>query len=99
MKKKDIEQIVEIELIKLKNRLEKLGYGIALTKSAKTFIIEKGFDKKYGARPLNRAIQKYIEDLLAEKVVNNSLDQGANITLDHKKGQDELHIKPNLKVN
>ena len=53
-----------------------------MTKTAKNFICEKGFDKKYGARPLNRAIQKYIEDLLAENVVNNKIDEGAKITID-----------------
>ena len=92
LEKEDIEQIVDIELIKLTKRVEKLGYGIALTKAAKAFISDKGFDKKYGARPLNRAIQKYIENLLAENVVNNNIEEGTDITLDHKKGDEELHI-------
>ena len=98
LEKEDIEQIVDIELIKLTKRVEKLGYGIALTKAAKAFISDKGFDKKYGARPLNRAIQKYIENLLAENVVNNNIEEGTDITLDHKKGDEELHIKSAAEV-
>ena len=99
LEKQDIEKIIEIELIKLTDRIAKLGYGIALTKTAKTFLIDKGFDKKYGARPLNRAIQKYIEDLLAENVLNNNIKVGSNIILDHKKNEEKLHIKSNTRVN
>ena len=98
LEKEDIEQIVDIELIKLTKRVENLGYGISLTKAAKAFLSYKGFDKKYGARPLNRAIQKFIEDLLAENVVNNNIEEGTHITLDHKKGEKELHIKPTTEV-
>ena len=87
LEKEDIDQIVDIELIKLTKRVENLGYGISLTIAAKAFLSDKGFDKKYGARPLNRAIQKYIEDLLAENVVNNNIEDGTHITLDHKKGR------------
>ncbi len=93
LEKKDIDKIVEIELVKLIKRVENLGFNITCTKAAKSFISEKGYDKKYGARPLNRAIQKYIEDLLAESVVNNKIEDGAKITIDHIKGKEELHIK------
>jgi ATP-dependent Clp protease ATP-binding subunit ClpC len=99
LEKEDIVKIVDIELVKLTKRVENLGYSISLTKAAKTFLSDKGFDKKYGARPLNRAIQKYIEDLLAENVVNNNIEEGTHITLDHKKGDEELHIKPATEVN
>ena len=93
LEKKDIDKIVDIELHKLSTRVEKIGYTISLTNAAKSFICDKGFDKKYGARPLNRAIQKYIEDLLAENVVNNKIQEGAVITIDYKKNAKELHIK------
>ena len=53
----------------------------------------KGFDKKNGARPLKRAIQKYIEDLLAEEIVNNNIKEGDNLEICHKKGEDILHVK------
>ena len=98
LEKKDIEKIVDIELDKLTKRVENLGYKITLTKSAKTFLTDKGYDKKYGARPLNRAIQKYIEDLLAENVVNNNIAEGFNVIIDHKNGHDELYIKPVTEV-
>ena len=98
LEKEDIVKIVDIELVKLTKRVENLGYGISLTKASKAFLSEKGFDKKYGARPLNRAIQKYIEDLLAENVVNNNIEEGTHITLDHKKGDEKLHIKTTIEI-
>jgi ATP-dependent Clp protease ATP-binding subunit ClpC len=98
LEKEDIVKIVDIELVKLTKRVENLGYGISLTKASKAFLSEKGFDKKYGARPLNRAIQKYIEDLLAENVVNNNIEEGTHITLDHKKGDEKLHIKTTTEI-
>ena len=93
LEKADIDKIVEIELKKLIDRVEKLGYKVTLSKEAKAFISEKGFDKKYGARPLNRAIQKYIEDLLAEQVVNNQIEEGDVVELDYKNGEEALHFK------
>jgi len=91
--KEDIDKIVEIELAKLTKRVEKLGFKITLTKAAKVFIGDKGYDKKYGARPLNRAIQKYIEDLLAESVVNNKIEDDDEIIIDHSKGKEKLQIQ------
>ena len=90
--KKAISKIVEIELKKLMTRVEKLGYSISLTKSAKSFIVEKGYDTKYGARPLKRALQKYVEDLIAEQIVSNSINDGDSITIDHLSDDKELTI-------
>ena len=67
LEKEDIHKIIDIELEKLLIRIKDLGYDLQLTDTAKDFIAEKGFDKQYGARPLKRAIQKYVEDALAEK--------------------------------
>ena len=97
LEKENIGEIVEIELEKLFNRVTKLGYNLALTKEAKAFICDKGFDKKYGARPLNRAIQKYIEDLLAEQVVSNKIKEGDAILLDYVKDAETLSITLNTK--
>ena len=88
--KKDIIKIVEIELRKLKERVIKLGYSIEISKKTKEFICEKGFDKKYGARPLSRAIQKYIEDLIAEEIVNNKINEGDSIFIDANKNSESL---------
>ena len=93
LEKNDIYQIVEIELKALISRIERLGYKVTLTTDAKSFICEKGFDKKNGARPLKRAIQKYIEDLLAEEIVNNKIKEGDNLEICHKKGEDMLYVK------
>ena len=93
LEKEDIMKIVDIELQQLQERLEKLGYSLKLTKKAKEFIGEKGFDKKYGARPLSRAIQKYLEDLIAEEIVSNRLNEGDAIEIDHIKDEAQLSLK------
>jgi len=93
LEKEDIKKIIEIELKKLYLRIEDLGYSITLSDKAKDFIAEKGFDKEFGARPLNRAIQKYIEDALAEEIISNKLQEGDNIMMDYKDGETELTIK------
>ncbi|ALR32088.1 MULTISPECIES: ATP-dependent Clp protease ATP-binding subunit [Chryseobacterium] len=86
----DIKKIIDLELNKLYSRLEKLGYKVELTEEAKDFISEKGWDKDFGARPLKRAIQKYIEDLLAEMLVNKQLNEGETIVLDVNEAKDGL---------
>ncbi len=84
LEKEDIHLIIDIELKKLYKRIEGLGYTLKLSKKAKDFIAEKGFDKQFGARPLKRAIQKYIEDALAEQIVTAQLASGDTISLDYK---------------
>ena len=91
----DIRKIVEIELKDLIFRIEKLGYQITIKESAKYFISEKGFDSKYGARPLNRAIQKHVEDLIAEHVVNNSIKEGDHIAVNTNQAKDALVLEIN----
>ena len=75
---------------KLYKRLEKLNYHVELSQDAKDFIAEKGWDKDFGARPLKRAIQKYIEDLLAEMLVNKQLSEGETIMLKVNEAKDGL---------
>jgi ATP-dependent Clp protease ATP-binding subunit ClpC len=98
LEQKDIRKIVDIELIKLIQRIDQLGYKIVVSDPAKDFIAEKGYDSKYGARPLNRAIQKYVEDLLAEHVVNNAIKEGDKILVDQNKEGDNLQLKINQEV-
>ncbi len=93
LEREDIHSIIDIELEKLLSRISKLGYKLTLSNKAKDFIVDKGFDKKYGARPLKRAIQKYIEDVLAEEIVNSNLDENDEIYMDLDKKTNELHIK------
>ena len=70
-----------------------MGYNLTLSDEAKDYIVEKGFDKEYGARPLKRAIQKYIEDTLAEEIVNSQLEEGDAIFMDFDKENDKLVLK------
>ena len=74
----------------MEKRLLKLNYNIILTNEAKDFIAEKGWDKDFGARPLKRAIQKYIEDLIAEMLVMKELNEGDTITLTINEQNDGL---------
>ena len=90
--KDDIKKIINIELKKLKNRLKDLGYEINITSKATNFLCEKGFDKKYGARPLKRAIQNYVEDLIAEEIVKSNIKEGSKIKIDCNKSSSELII-------
>ena len=92
LSKEDISKIVDIELAKLITRIKKLGYSINLTSNAKDFIVEKGYDVKFGARPLKRALQKYVEDLIAEQIVNNLISEGDSLKIDHNKKQEILTI-------
>ncbi len=88
-----IHKVIDIELAKLYGRISALGYKIKMTDQAKDVIAERGFDEKFGARPLKRAIQKYIEDPLAEEIINANLEEGDTITIGYKKEKDEVQIK------
>jgi ATP-dependent Clp protease ATP-binding subunit ClpC len=93
LEKADIDKIIDIELSKLLERISELGYTLKLSKKAKSFIAEKGFDKQYGARPLKRAIQKYVEDALAEEIIKSNVNEGDIINLDIGKDDAKLEIK------
>lgn len=96
--KEDIRRIIDLELKKLYGRIEKLGYKIELTEEAKDFITEKGWDKDFGARPLKRAVQKYIEDLVAELLVNKQISEGDQILLDVNETKDALQKAVSIEV-
>jgi len=93
LEREDIHKIIDIELNKLFNRIKDIGYNLNLSDTAKDYIADKGFDKQYGARPLKRAIQKHIEDALAEEIVNSKLDEGDTIYMDLDKKKEELTIE------
>ena len=93
LKREDIHRIIDIELEKLLLRIGNLGYHVSCTDVAKDFIVDKGYDEKFGARPLKRAIQKYIEDPVAEEIINTHLLSGDTILLDLEEGKDELSLK------
>jgi ATP-dependent Clp protease ATP-binding subunit ClpC len=90
--KEEIFKIIDIELKSLFNRIQGLGYTIQLTDSAKEFIAEKGYDSNFGARPLKRAIQKYLEDPIAEEILKGELHEGDKITIDFDKTTQEIRV-------
>lgn len=89
----DIHQIIEIELAGLFARVESLGYQLKLTDEAKRFIASKGFDIQYGARPLKRAIQKYLEDEMAEVIIQASVSEGDEIMVDFDEKTEKITTK------
>ena len=92
LSKEDIFKIIDISLGKLFHRITDLGYKIDLTEKAKEFLANKGYDQQYGARPLNRAIQKYLEDAIAEEILKGDLSEGDVITADYVEEATELTI-------
>jgi ATP-dependent Clp protease ATP-binding subunit ClpC len=70
-----------------------MGYDFSMTEKAKDYIAEKGYDKQYGARPLNRAIQKYVEDTLAEEILEDKVNEGDTVLMDYDEKKDKLFFK------
>ncbi|MCR9153859.1 MAG: ATP-dependent Clp protease ATP-binding subunit [Bacteroidetes bacterium] len=97
--KDNIVKIIDIELKKLYVRINELGYQVEMSEDAKLHIADKGFDEKYGARPLNRAIQKYVEDPLAEQIINSEIEEGDTIIISLKGEGDDQEILVSVKKN
>jgi len=87
LQREDIHRIIDIALGKLFHRITNLGYQVELTDKAKDFLSEKGYDQQYGARPLNRAIQKYLEDPVAEEILKGDLREGDTLLADYVEGE------------
>ncbi len=85
-----IKKIIDIELKELYKRIGELGYSVELSEEAKQFVAEKGYDVQFGARPLKRAIQSYIEDGISELIVNGDIAVGSTIHINKAKDKDEL---------
>ena len=88
--KDNIKGIVQVELQKLLDRMKGLGYSLRITDKAKDFIAEKGYDKQFGARPLKRTIQRFIEDEIAEKIVLGEVREGDTISVDYADKDEKL---------
>lgn len=93
LERESIHKIIDLELAHLYKRINDLGYEIDLKKDAKDFIVDKGYDSKFGARPLKRAIQKYVEDPLAEQIINSKISEGDKIIISLNKAKDRLDSK------
>jgi ATP-dependent Clp protease ATP-binding subunit ClpC len=87
-----IHSIIDLELKALVVRIEGLGYGIDVTAKAKDYLVDQGYDEKFGARPLKRAIQKHLEDPFAEEIINANIQEGDLLKADYKKNADALSI-------
>jgi len=93
LEKTDIGKIIDIEFADLYERVKENGYTIEVTKSAKKFLIDKGYDEKFGARPLKRVIQSHLEDLIAEAFIDNKIKDGDHLVITHKANDNKLTIK------
>ena len=93
LNEKEIKEIVKLEVGKLQKRMVELGYKLKLTRSIKDFLATTGFDKEYGARPLNRAIQKYVEDPVSEEVLKGNVKEGQTIIVSYSKVKEKVEVK------
>lgn len=85
--REDIHKIIYVEIEKLKGRIEEMHYSLNVTEAAIDFLAEQGYSEEYGARPLNRAIQHYIEDSVADEILNENIKEGEVINIDYVKGE------------
>ncbi|CAI8179384.1 MAG: Negative regulator of genetic competence ClpC/MecB [Bacteroidia bacterium] len=93
LEKEHIQQILELSLLELLSRIKQIGFDIKLDQASKNYLAEKGFDSDFGARPLNRAIQKYLEDPLAEEILKSDINEGDLIHVKYDKKLDKLVFK------
>ena len=92
LQREHIHKIIDISLGKLFSRIATLGYQVELTEKAKDFLSEKGYDQQFGARPLNRAIQRYLEDPVAEEILKGEVEEGGTLVADYPGTGDTLTI-------
>jgi ATP-dependent Clp protease ATP-binding subunit ClpC len=92
LEREDIHRIIDIELKKLFKRVNDMGYQLEVTEKAHDFIAEKGWDDQYGARPLKRAIQKYVEDVLAEEIIRTKINIGEKIIIDYDDEKQDMIV-------
>ena len=93
LKREDIHRIIDIELRNIFKRVEEMGYQLSLTEKAKDFIADKGWDDQFGARPLKRAIQKYVEDVLAEELIQHPMGPGSQVLIDLDDESQEITVQ------
>ena len=100
LEKSDIISILDVEINKILPRLEGLGYKIKVSQDLKEKIAENGFDPKFGARPIKRMLQKYVEDTLADLMVQNKIEEGSTVILSYDPVKEEkMQIPVKVKIN
>jgi ATP-dependent Clp protease ATP-binding subunit ClpC len=92
LEKEDIRKIVELPLNELRDRMSEMGYTIKISTKMRDHLVEVGYDEKYGARPLNRAIQKYIEDPIAERMLDGDVKEGDTIKIGYTKNDVTVEV-------
>jgi len=93
LRKEDIDKIIDLQLEVLYTRIQDMGYDLKISKKAKEFLTNKGFDPQYGARPLERVIQKNVEDKVAEEILKSEMNESDIISVELSSNQKELKIK------
>ena len=91
--KEQISSIVDLEIDKLVKRVSEIGFTLQINKTAKDYLVDVGYDEEYGARPLNRAIQKHIEDPVSEEILGGNVEEGQTIKVSYSKSKEEILIK------
>jgi len=94
LEKEEIIKILDVRMAKMLKRIGEIGYRVSLSDGAKVFLADKGFDADFGARPLQRALQKFLEEPLAEQVLQGNLKEGDELVVDHAEGTEELNFTP-----
>ncbi|MEY3717840.1 MAG: hypothetical protein RL285_1715 [Bacteroidota bacterium] len=94
LEKEQIIKILDVRMAKMLKRIGEIGYRVSLSEGAKAFLADKGFDADFGARPLQRALQKFLEEPLAEQVLQGNLKEGDELQVDHAEGAEELNFTP-----
>ena len=94
LEKEEIIKILDVRMAKMLKRIGEIGYSVSLSDGAKVFLADKGFDADFGARPLQRALQKFLEEPLAEQVLQGNLKEGDELVVDHAEGAEELNFTP-----
>ena len=92
LEKNDIIKIIDIELIKVLNRVRAMGLDVEVTDKAKELLADHGWDANFGARPLKRAIQKHVEDVLAEEILVQTFPEGTKVVLDYDDVTEEMKV-------
>lgn len=93
LEKEHIMTIIDLNLKSVFHRIEEKGYMIELSQSAKEFIADKGFDKQFGARPLQRALQKYLEDPIADKILSGETSVGDTLFVDYAENDEQVSVE------
>ena len=89
----DIQKIVKLEIAKFEKHIAEMGYKFKIGKPALEFIAKEGYDKTYGARPLNRAIQRYVEDPIADEILYGNIKEGQTIQVSLDKANKKIKVK------